>query len=293
MLMMARERIEEVTIALVQMSMSTNVESNLAKALGKIDEAAEKGAKIVCLPELFASRYFCQDERAENFKFAESIPGKTSAALSDSAKKNKVVIVAGLFEKEGEDYYNSAVVIDADGSLLGTYRKMHIPEDPVGFREKFYFKAGEPDFRSYKTAYARIGVLVCWDQWYPEAARLAALSGAQILFYPTAIGWLPAELKTPAGEEMLSAWETVQRGHGIANEIFIASANRVGVEDEITFWGSSFVSGPFGKILGKGSEKNEEIVIAKCRLGEIEKVRKEWPFFRDRRTDAYKGITSK
>ncbi len=282
------------TIGLVQMSMGPDLSSNLKKALAMVDEAAEKGCQIICLPELFSSLYFCQEADTGNFMLAESIPGRTSMALSDAARKNNVVIIAGIFEKKADGvYYNSAVTIDADGSLLGVYRKMHIPEDPVCFREKFYFTPGDLGFKAYKTAYGTVGVLICWDQWYPEAARITALMGAQILFYPTAIGWLPAERKSEKGEEMLEAWETIQKSHGIANGVFIASANRVGKEGEIAFWGSSFVSGPFGKVLARGSVEREGLVIAQCDLSMIESTRQEWPFFRDRRVDAYKDIGSR
>ncbi len=282
------------TVGLVQMSMAADPDANLRKALAMVDEAAEKGCQIICLPELFGSLYFCQEADPENFKLAESIPGRTSAALSDAARKNKVVIIAGIFEKKADGvYYNSAVTIDADGTLLGVYRKMHIPEDPAYFHEKFYFTPGDLGFRTYKTAYGAVGVLICWDQWYPEAARLTALMGAGILFYPTAIGWLPSERKSEKGEEILEAWETIQKSHGIANGVFIASANRVGEEGSIAFWGSSFISGPFGKVLARGSREREGLVIAQCDLSLIESTRQEWPFFRDRRIDAYKDIGSR
>ncbi len=282
---------ENVKVALIQMSVSDDPDANLERALKLIDESARKGAQIVCLPELFRSRYFCQSEDADNFSLAETIPGKTTEMLSKTAKRNGVVLIAGIFEKRTRGlYHNSAVVIDADGSLLGTYRKMHIPDDPH-FYEKFYFTPGDTGFKVYATKYGKIGVLICWDQWYPEAARIATLMGAQIIFYPTAIGSLPGEEKSAEG--MRSAWETVQRGHGIANGVFIASVNRVGKEGTLDFWGSSFVSGPFGEVVAKAGATRDEIVMARCNLHEIDVVRHEWPFLRDRRIDAYKGISSR
>jgi N-carbamoylputrescine amidase len=282
---------ELITIALVQMSASADPKANLEKAIKRVDEAAKKGAEIICLPELFKSEYFCQEEDNEKFKLAETIPGETTEALSRAAKKNGVVIIAGIFEKRARGlYHNSAVVIDADGSLAGTYRKMHIPDDPH-FYEKFYFTPGDIGFKAHKTKFGKIGILICWDQWYPEAARLTSLLGAQIIFYPTAIGSLPGEDDTV--QEMKSAWETVQRSHGIANGVFIAAVNRVGTEDTLKFWGSSFVSGPFGEVLGKASENKEETLVVKCDLSKIDATRHNWPFMRDRRIDAYKDISSR
>ncbi len=281
-----------VIIGLVQMKMAHSPSANLGKAAQMVEEAAKKGAQIVCLPELFKSEYFCQTQDDGNFKLAEPIPGETTEALTKIAKKNKVVIIAGIFEKRAEGIYNnSAAVIDADGSLLGVYRKMHIPEDPTDYHEKMYFAPGE-GFKSFETAYGKIGVLICWDQWFPEAARLTTLKGAKIIFYPTAIGWCPKdsdELK----RNQLSAWQAIQRSHAIANGVFVASANRVGVEENIDFWGSSFVSGPFGEEIAAASPSKEEVLVAKCNLGDIEKTRHGWPFLRDRRIDAYKGITSR
>ncbi|MDE1767999.1 MAG: carbon-nitrogen hydrolase [Candidatus Micrarchaeota archaeon] len=282
---------EEVTIGLIQMSMSESPQENLDKALKRIDEAAKKGANIICLPELFKSRYFCQEENAENFALAETIPGDTTEAISKSAKKNDTAVIAGIFEKRTRGlYHNSSVVIDATGKLIGMYRKMHIPDDP-SFYEKFYFTPGDLGFKAYNTKYAKVGTLICWDQWYPEAARLTSLLGAQILFYPTAIGWLPGEEE--AAKEMKSAWETIQRSHGIANGVFVAAVNRVGKEGNMKFWGSSFISGPFGEIIAKASPDKEEILLAKCDLSTIDSTRQGWPFLRDRRIDAYKGITSR
>ncbi len=282
---------DQVTLALIQMSVSADAKANLANAIKRIGEAAAKGAQIVCLPELFRSLYFCQEEDASNFSLAEAIPGETTAALSRAARKSGVVIIAGVFEKRARGlYHNSAVVIDADGRLLGTYRKMHIPDDPH-FYEKFYFAPGDLGFKAYKTRYGTIGILICWDQWYPEAARLTALRGAQILFYPTAIGSLPGEER--AAKEMRAAWETIQRSHGIANGVFVAAVNRVGAEGEMDFWGSSFVSGPFGEVIAKAGPSRDEILIAKCDLGKIDSTRHDWPFLRDRRIDAYDGIASR
>lgn len=283
--------VNSVTVGLVQMSVSQDTDANLKNAVKRIGEAAKRGAQIVCLPELFRSRYFCQEEDVENFNLAEQIPGETTEALSKAAKENGVVVVAGIFEKRARGlYHNSAVVIDADGKIVGKYRKMHIPDDPH-YYEKFYFSPGDLGFNSYDTRYGRIGVLICWDQWYPEAARLIALSGAQIIFYPTAIGSLPED-GDDARRTQLSAWETIQRSHGIANGIFIASVNRSGTEDKINFWGSSFVSGPLGETVAKAGGK-EEILLAKCNFDSIDETRHWWPFLRDRRIDAYKGLSSR
>ncbi len=282
---------DEVTIGLIQMSSGKDPKANLSKALKKIDDAAGRGAQIICLPELFRSRYFCQDENPENFNLAEEIPGETTEALSKAAKKTKSSIIAGIFERRTRGlYHNSAVVIDASGSLVGIYRKMHIPDDPH-YYEKFYFAPGDLGFKVHQTAFGKLGVLICWDQWYPEAARITSLLGAQILFYPTAIGWFPEEKEST--KEMQSAWETIQRSHGIANGVFVASVNRVGREGRINFWGSSFVSGPFGEILAKASSDKEETLIVKCDLSKIDETRQGWPFLRDRRIDAYKGVTSR
>ncbi|MCL4365371.1 MAG: carbon-nitrogen hydrolase [Candidatus Marsarchaeota archaeon] len=282
---------DKITVALIQMSMSKNPEDNTAKAISGIEEAAKKGADVICLPELFRSTYFCQDEDSENFGLAEAIPGNTTAAMSKVAKNTNATIIAGIFEKRASGlYHNSAVVIDGSGKLIGTYRKMHIPDDPH-YYEKFYFTPGDLGFKSFSTIHGKLGVMICWDQWYPEAARITALQGAQILFYPTAIGWFPEE--EDSSSEMQNAWETIQRAHGIANGVFVASVNRVGTEGRIRFWGSSFISGPFGEILAKASPDKEEILIAKCDLGKIDDTRHDWPFLRDRRIDAYKGITSR
>lgn len=277
-----------ITIGLVQAPCSKDPSKNLQNAIQEITSAASKGAKIICLQELFRSRYFCQVEDAELFSLAETIPGPTTQALSNLAKKLEIVIIVPLFEKRTQGiYHNTAVVIDADGTIVGKYRKMHIPDDPC-FYEKFYFTPGDSGFQSFPTRYGRVGVLICWDQWFPEAARLTALSGAQFLFYPTAIGFQPADAEEV--EKQVSAWETVQKGHAVANGVFLASANRVGTEDALTFWGRSFICNPFGEILAQAGQ-SEEILIAPCDLREIETTRQNWPFLRDRRIDAYQGIT--
>jgi len=282
----------EVTLGLIQMSAQEKPEANLAKAISRIRAAARGGAQIVSLQELFRSRYFCQSEDARNFKLAESIPGPTTEALGALAREHEIVIVASLFEKRSAGiYHNTAVVIDADGSVAGKYRKMHIPDDPL-YYEKFYFTPGDLGFPSFQTRYARIGALVCWDQWFPEGARLAALSGAQILFYPTAIGWIPNEPRVVA-QRQRNAWELIQRSHAVANGVFVAVVNRVGREGEIKFWGKSFVAGPFGEIIAQGNANREETLIAKCNLKKIEETRQSWPFLRDRRIDAYGPLQSR
>jgi N-carbamoylputrescine amidase len=279
-------------IGLIQMACSKDPNENFAKAEWRIREAAGRGAQVVCLQELFRSQYFCQEERSELFDLAESIPGPSTEALSRLAHELKIVIVASLFERRMAGvYHNTAVVIDADGALLGSYRKMHIPDDPR-FYEKYYFTPGDLGVRCFDTKYARIAPLVCWDQWYPEAARMAALGGAQILFYPTAIGYHSSD----AGEAMVqqNAWTTVQRAHAIANGLFVAAVNRVGFEegapgDGLQFWGGSFVSDPQGRILAKAADQ-EEILIVECDPRRIENVRRNWPFLRDRRIDAYDPV---
>ncbi|HVB80129.1 MAG TPA: carbon-nitrogen hydrolase [Candidatus Binataceae bacterium] len=277
---------EPLRIALVQMSCEAEPRRNLDKALARIEEAAARGAKVVCLQELFCSRYFCQSEEARNFDLAEPIPGPTSEALSAAAAAREVVIVGSIFERRTEGiYHNTAVVLDADGRLAGRYRKMHIPDDPH-YYEKFYFTPGDLDFTAHRTAHATVGALVCWDQWFPEAARLVALAGAQIVFYPTAIGWERGEIEA-VRRRQLQAWETVQRGHAIANGMFVAVVNRVGVEDGLEFWGNSFVADPFGEVIARAGASAEEILIADCDLGLIEETRRNWPFLRDRRIDAY------
>jgi N-carbamoylputrescine amidase len=277
---------EPLRIGLVQMTCEAEPQRNLNKVLTRIDEAAARGAKVICLQELFRSRYFCQSEEARNFDLAEPIPGPTTEALSAAASARKVVIVGSIFERRAEGiYHNTAVVLDADGRLAGRYRKMHIPDDPH-YYEKFYFTPGDLDFTAHRTAHATIGALVCWDQWFPEAARLVALAGAQIVFYPTAIGWERGEVE-PVRRRQLQAWETVQRGHAIANGMFVAVVNRVGAEDSLEFWGNSFVVDPFGEVIARAGASAEEILIADCDLALIEETRRNWPFLRDRRIDAY------
>ncbi len=277
---------EPLRIALVQMSCEAEPRHNLDKALTRIDEAAARGARVICLQELFRSRYFCQSEEASSFDLAEPIPGPTTEALSAAAAARKVVVVGSIFERRAEGiYHNTAVVMDADGRLAGRYRKMHIPDDPH-YYEKFYFTPGDLDFTAHRTAHATVGALVCWDQWFPEAARLVALAGAQIVFYPTAIGWERGEVE-PMRRRQLQAWETIQRGHAIANGMFVAVANRVGAEDSLEFWGNSFVADPFGEVIARAGASTEEILIADCNLALIEETRRNWPFLRDRRIDAY------
>ncbi len=277
---------EPLRIALVQMSCEAEPRRNLDKALTRIDEAAARGANVICLQELFRSRYFCQSEEARSFDLAEPIPGPTTEALSVAAAARKVVIVGSIFERRTEGiYHNTAVVMDTDGRLAGRYRKMHIPDDPH-YYEKFYFTPGDLDFTAHRTAHATVGALVCWDQWFPEAARLVALAGAQIVFYPTAIGWERGEVE-PVRRRQLQAWETVQRGHAIANGMFVAVVNRVSAEDSLEFWGNSFVVDPFGEVIARAGASAEEILIADCNLALIEETRRNWPFLRDRRIDAY------
>jgi N-carbamoylputrescine amidase len=284
-----------VKIALIQMAMAADKASNLTKASERIREAAAGGAELVCLPELFATPYFCQSEDAANFDLAESLSGPTTEALGVVARENKVSVVVPLFERRAAGiYHNSLVMIGSSGAVLGSYRKMHIPDDPL-FYEKYYFTPGDTGFRSFETGPLNVGTLICWDQWYPEAARLTALAGAEVLVYPTAIGWHPAE-KQEYGAAQLSAWQTMQRAHAIANGVFVAAVNRVGHEGAsdggIQFWGHSFIADPFGVVLAEAGE-GEEILFADCDLSRIEWVRRNWPFFRDRRIDAYAGITSR
>jgi N-carbamoylputrescine amidase len=285
-----------VRIGLLQTSCSADPQANLAKTLKAAKEAIDQGAQILCTQELFRSQYFCQTENYANFQLAEPIPGPSTGAFQELAKDRQVVIVASIFEKRAAGvYHNSAVVIDADGSLLGVYRKMHIPDDPL-YYEKFYFTPGDLGFCAWQTRYAKIGVLVCWDQWFPEAARLTALRGAQILFYPTAIGWHPEEKATLGGRQH-AAWETVQRSHAIANGCYVAVANRVGREqiagEGIEFWGQSFVADTFGEILAKSSAGREETLVVPLDLSQPEATRTHWPLLRDRRIDAYGELTKR
>jgi N-carbamoylputrescine amidase len=284
-----------VTLGLVQSRCTLDPEQNFRQALAAIREARAKGAQIVCLPELFRSQYFCQTEDHRYFDLAETIPGPSTEALSKLAAELGVVIIASLFERRAEGlYHNTAAVIDADGRYLGKYRKMHIPDDPQ-YHEKFYFTPGDLGFRAWDTKFGRIGVLICWDQWYPEAARLTALTGAQILFYPTAIGWLPAE-KAEHGAQQQAAWETIQRSHAIANGVYVCAVNRVGHEGDpsggLEFWGGSFVSDPGGRMMVKGGH-GEEVLVASCDLSKVDASRTHWPFLRDRRIDAYADLTKR
>ncbi len=279
-----------VNLALVQMRHSPSKDENVAKALERIAQAAGAGACVVCLSELFAGQYPCQSEDHRRFDEAEPIPGPTSRALAGAAAEHGVVVVGSLFERRAPGlYHNTAVVFDADGSTAGMYRKMHIPDDPL-YYEKFYFTPGDLGFPSFETRYGRIAVGVCWDQWYPEAARLFALSGAQILFFPTAIGWLPDE-KEEFGASQHDAWQTMMRSHAIANGLFVAAVNRTGTEGQLEFWGASFASDPNGNLLAQAEHSAEETLIVQCNLGQIDVVRTHWPFLRDRRIDAYEGLT--
>lgn len=286
-----------VKLGLLQMRVVPKPDENLKRTVKAAEDAAKKGAQIICTQELFRSYYFCQNEDHANFKLAETIPGPSTDALSKVAKKNNVVIIASLFEKRAAGvYHNTAAMIDSDGSLLGIYRKMHIPDDPL-FYEKFYFTPGDLGFIAWKTRKAKIGTLVCWDQWYPEAARLTAMQGAEILFYPTAIGWHPKE-KEEYGEDQHGAWETIQRSHAVANGCYVAVVNRIGLEqpiggDGIEFWGQSFVANPSGRILQKASVDKEETLIVPCNLDKVDEQRTHWPFLRDRRIDAYGDLTKR
>ena len=295
--MTRRKSDSTVNLGLVQTACSANPKENLARQLKLVERAARNGAQIITTQELFRSQYFCQSEDHENFKLAESIPGPSTDAFCKLAKKHKVVIVASLFERRASGvYHNTAAIIDADGSMLGIYRKMHIPDDPL-FYEKFYFTPGDLGFKAWQTRYAKIGVLICWDQWYPEGARLTAMQGAEILFYPTAIGWHPKE-KAEYGVNQHGAWETIQRSHAVANGCYVAVANRIGLEtpiggDGIEFWGQSFVAGTSGQILAKASVDKEEIMIVPVDLAKVDVTRTHWPFLRDRRIDAYGGLTQR
>ena len=296
---MKRPSSSAVRVGLVQTACSADLKKNLALTLNRVEQAAKRGAQIICTQELFRSQYFCQSEDHEHFKLAEKIPGPTTDAFCKLAKKHKAVIIASLFEKRASGlYHNTAAIIDADGSMLGIYRKMHIPDDPL-FYEKFYFTPGDLGFRAWKTRYAKIGVLICWDQWYPEGARLTAMQGAEILFYPTAIGWHPGE-KAKYGARQHGAWETIQRAHAIANGCYVCVPNRIGLEkikgvggDGIEFWGQSFIAGTSGEILTKASANKEEILVHDLDLANVDTTRTHWPFLRDRRIDAYGNLTKR
>ena len=290
-------------VGLVQMSMGSDPEANFASAVVKIREAAQLGANIVCLPELFRAQYFCQREDTRLFDLAEPIPGPSTARLAEVAREARVAIVASLFERRAPGlYHNTAVTLNADGAIAGVYRKMHIPDDPL-YYEKFYFTPGDLGFKSFATDFGRFGTLVCWDQWYPEGARLTALQGASVLFYPTAIGWHPDE-KAQYGESQYDAWRTIQRAHAIANGVYVAVPNRVGFETGnirgeeapgkgVEFWGGSFIADPFGQVIAEASHDKQEILIAEVDLHHMEDVRRNWPFWRDRRVDAYAAITQR
>ena len=288
---------QKVTLGLLQQACEADPAANLAHTCEAVTKAARSGAQIICMQELFAYQYFAQSEDHGNFSLAEPIPGPSTEAFQQIAREEKVVIIASLFEKRAVGlYHNSAAIIDADGSLLGIYRKMHIPDDPL-YYEKFYFTPGDLDFRAWDTAFGRIGVLICWDQWFPEAARLTALAGAEILFYPTAIGWHPSE-KAAEGEHQHNAWQTIQRSHAVANGCFLAAINRVGHEkpvggDGIEFWGQSFVCAPSGEIITHASVNQPETLITEVDFAQVNEARTHWPFLRDRRIDAYDGITER
>ncbi len=285
-----------VQIGLIQSPCSVDPDSNLNRTLALAEKAATQGAQIICTQELFRSQYFCQAEDHKYFELAEPIPGATTEAFQKIAERKKVVIIASLFEKRAPGlYHNTAIIINADGAVLGRYRKMHIPDDPL-YYEKFYFTPGDLGFRAWQTRFGKVGVLVCWDQWYPEAARLTAMAGAEILFYPTAIGWHPSE-KQEHGQRQHDAWETIQRSHAIANGCYVAVPNRIGHEklagDGIQFWGQSFVAGTSGEILAKATSDQEEILVVPVDLSKVDETRTHWPFLRDRRVDAYSEITKR
>ncbi|MBN2479788.1 MAG: carbon-nitrogen hydrolase [Parachlamydiales bacterium] len=276
-------------IALIQTDADEEKEKNLQKHINLIEKAAKSGAQIVCLQELFLTKYFCQKEDSKYFELAENFPNETTELLSSLAKKNNIVLISSLFEKRAQGlFHNTTICFDADGKILGKYRKMHIPDDP-GFYEKFYFTPGDLGFKVFNTKFAKIGVLICWDQWYPEAARLTAMKGAEIIFYPTAIGWGSSEEENTKRQQK-EAWKTMHRSHSIANGVFVAAANRIGTEDNIKFWGTSIVYDPFGDLLKEGSSDKEEVLITECDLSKIDTMRQGWPFFRDRRIDAYETL---
>jgi N-carbamoylputrescine amidase len=283
-----------VQVGLVQMTCTASKEENLSKAIDKTREAAAKGAQIVCLQELFTSLYFCDEENYDNFSLAETIPGPSTDSLGALAKELGVVIIASLFEKRAQGlYHNTTAVLDADGAYLGKYRKMHIPDDPA-YYEKFYFTPGDLGYKIFKTKFATLGVLICWDQWYPEAARITALMGAEILFYPTAIGWATSQNEA-TNTEQYNAWQTIQRSHSVANGVHVVSVNRVGFEQDgaMKFWGGSFVSNPFGSILYQASHDEEEVHVQAIDLKKTDEYRTHWPFLRDRRIDSYQPITQR
>ena len=283
---------KDVAIGLVQMSCTNDVQANINKAIAGIREAAAKGAQVVVLQELFTSLYFCDEEDYANFKLAESIPGPSTEAISPVAKELNVVVVASLFEKRAEGlYHNTTAVIDADGTYLGKYRKMHIPDDP-GYYEKFYFTPGDLGYKVFATKYGKIGVLICWDQWYPEAARITCMMGADFLVYPTAIGWAKSQEEI-VNSDQYTAWQTIQRGHAVANGTPVIAVNRVGEEGEMVFWGGSFVSNAFGRLIYQAPHDKEEVAVVKLELAQTDYYRTHWPFLRDRRIDSYSPITKR
>ncbi len=293
---MSRDAAKPFTVGLIQMRCSTDPDDNLRRALGFLREAADRGAQVACLPELFRSQYFCQTEDPANFDLAEPVPGPTTEALGALARETGMVIVGSIFERRAAGiYHNTAVVLDADGSLSGVYRKMHIPDDPL-YYEKYYFTPGDLGFQAFSTKHAKVGTLVCWDQWYPEAARLTALRGAEVLFYPTAIGWHPKE-KAEFGAAQADAWHTMQRAHAISNGVYVAAVNRIGHEGPadggIEFWGGTFLVDPFGRILARAGVDTEEVLVVECDPKLAEETRRHWPFLRDRRIDAYGPITKR
>ncbi len=299
----SRHKSRKYKVGLIQMSMGPEPEENLARAVAKVGEAAERGANVICLPELFRAQYFCQREDTRLFDLAEAIPGPSSEAIGKVARETGTVVIASLFERRAAGlYHNTAVTMGTDGSMASVYRKMHIPDDPL-YYEKYYFTPGDRGFQAVDTEFGRIGTLVCWDQWYPEGARLTALQGAEALFYPTAIGWHPDE-KEEFGAAQYDAWQTIQRGHAIANGVYVAGVNRVGHEQGdvlgnkvegkgLEFWGGSFLSDPFGRVIAKASHEKEEILVAEIDPVLLEDTRRNWPFLRDRRIDAYGGITKR
>ena len=288
----AEKSMSKISIGLVQMTCVADKAANTKKALSEIQKAAAKGAQIICLQELFTSLYFCDVEDHDNFQLAEPIPGITCDILSEAAANLNVVIIASLFEKRAKGlYHNTTAIIDADGTYLGKYRKMHIPDDP-GFYEKFYFTPGDLGYKTFETKFAKIGVLICWDQWYPEASRITVLMGADILFYPTAIGWANTQSEE-TNSEQYNAWQTIQRSHAVANGVHVVSVNRVGIEGDMKFWGGSFVANPFGSLLYKASHDQEETEVVEIDIEKNEYYRTHWPFLRDRRIDSYQPITNR
>ena len=289
---MASIQENKVRVGLVQMSCTAEPQENLEKAVARVREVARQGAQIICLQELFTSLYFCDVESYDNFKLAEKIPGHSTGVLSALAAELQVVIIASLFEKRTNGiYHNTTAVLDADGTYLGKYRKMHIPDDP-GYYEKFYFTPGDLGYKTFQTRYAKIGVLICWDQWYPEAARITTLMGAEILFFPTAIGWHKLQ-EIDTNNEQYQAWQTIQRGHAVANGVPVLAVNRVGVEGDMRFWGGSFVAKPFGRLLYQASHDQEENHVQEIDLAKSDDYRTHWPFLRDRRIDSYQPITKR